>query len=111
MVYHNHMHSLLEWIDENIYVNLKIDDVAKKSGYSKWHLQRVFSLYTGMTLGHYIRKKKVMLAANDLLSTSESILDISIKYGYESQQSFTRTFSKHYSMPPACYRRVMSSMK
>lgn len=59
MVYHNHMHSLLEWIDENIYVNLKIDDVAKKSGYSKWHLQRVFSLYTGMTLGHYIRKRRL----------------------------------------------------
>jgi len=77
MVYHNHMHALLEWIDENIHANLKIDDVASKSGYSKWHLQRVFSFYTGMSLG----------------------------------QSFTRTFRKHYSMPPACYRRTMSNLK
>ncbi|MED5632838.1 helix-turn-helix domain-containing protein [Enterobacter hormaechei] len=111
MVYHNHMHSLLAWIDENIHANLKIDDVATKSGYSKWHLQRVFSFYTGMSLGQYIRIKKIMLAAQDLLCTSETVLDISIKYGYDSQQSFTRTFRRHYSMPPARYRRTMISLK
>lgn len=111
MVYHNHMHSLLEWIDKNIHVNLKIDDVATKSGYSKWHLQRLFGFYTGRPLGQYIREKKVMLAAHDLRCTSETVLEISIKYGYDSQQSFTRIFSKYYSVPPACYRRIMANIK
>lgn len=111
MLYHDHIQALLKWIDENICDNLKIDDVATRSGYSKWHLQRVFNLYVGMSLGQYIRQKKLILAAKDLLSTSESILDISVKYGYESQQSFTRTFSKYYRMPPAYYRRQMSTLK
>ena len=52
---------LIKWIDLHIEGRLKIEDVAEKSGYSKWHLQRMFLQVTGETLGCYIRKKSCIL--------------------------------------------------
>lgn len=100
------IHELTGWIEVNINKPLKIDDVAEKSGYSKWHLQRMFCRVMDISLGHYIRDKKMRLAAQDLIDSQESIMDISVKYGYDSQQSFTRTFSKKYHVPPATFRRL-----
>jgi AraC family multidrug resistance transcriptional activator len=97
---------LVTWIDDNIKQPLKIDDVAARAGYSKWHLQRMFQRITHKSLGHYIRDKKMELAAHDLIDGSESVIDISVKYGYDSQQSFTRTFAKKYHVPPATFRRL-----
>ncbi len=97
---------LLEWIDINIDKPLKIEDVAQRSGYSKWHLQRVFSQVMDVNLAHYIRDKKLEMAARDLVQGSESLLSISCKYGFDSQQSFTRSFVKKYRLPPSRFRRA-----
>lgn len=95
---------LILWIDSNIEHRLSIEDVAKKSGYSKWYLQRIFSDETGKSLAKFIRDKKLAYVVEDLLVTNESILNLALKYGFESQQSFTRTFSKKYGFPPHQYR-------
>ena len=93
------------WIDANIDKRLTINDVAEKSGYSKWHLQRVFYEVKKKTLACYIRDRKLEMAAKDLLDSEDSVLSISFKYGFDSQQSFTRVFSKKYCIPPSRYRR------
>jgi AraC family of transcriptional regulator, multidrug resistance transcriptional activator len=97
---------LLAWIDENIRSPLKIEDVAQRSGYSKWHLQRMFHRIMNISLGNYIRDKKLELAAHDLIDSNEAVIEISVKYGYDSQQSFTRSFARKYNVPPATYRRM-----
>lgn len=51
--------TLIEWIDEHIDQPLNIDVVAKKSGYSKWYLQRMFRTVTHQTLGEYIRQRRL----------------------------------------------------
>jgi len=93
------------WIDNNIDKPLRIDDVATRAGYSKWHLQRLFHEITTIPMGVYIRNKKLESAAYDLWATDESIITISTKYGFDSQQTFTRIFSKKYNMPPGAWRR------
>ncbi|WP_072094089.1 helix-turn-helix domain-containing protein [Trabulsiella odontotermitis] len=110
---HNYLviQELLFWIESNIQKPLFIEDVAKHAGYSKWYLQRLFSKYTGRSLANYIKRRKMELAANDLCCTSEKIIDISIKYGFDSQQSFTRAFRKIYNQSPAVYRKRMSEHK
>ncbi|MEX3021660.1 helix-turn-helix domain-containing protein [Kluyvera sp. STS39-E] len=96
---------ILTWIDINICVPLKINDVAEKAGYSKWHFQRIFHRVTQRTLANYIRDRKLELAAWDLSNTNDDISYISYKYGFDSQQSFTRTFSRKYNIPPSAYRK------
>lgn len=96
---------LISWISENIRSSIKIEDVAHRAGYSKWHLQRIFYRIMNVSMGGYIRNKKLELAAHDLLDSHETVIDISVKYGYDSQQSFTRSFVRKYHVPPATYRR------
>ena len=92
------------WIDNNITLPLSIEDVAVRSGYSRWHLQRVFQRIKGKPLATYIRDKKLDLAAQALIKGQESVVDIGFRYGFDSQQSFTRCFSKKYAIPPQKYR-------
>lgn len=99
------MTSMKEWIDCNVHGSMRIDDVVKKSGYSKWHLQRLFKKHAGKTLGVYIREKKMEVAANDLVNSNENIIDICYKHRFESQQTFTRMFRKQFNTPPKKYRK------
>ena len=48
--------TIVEWIDDNLHQPLRIDDIARHAGYSKWHLQRLFLQYKGESLGRYIRE-------------------------------------------------------
>ncbi|MTD37065.1 RamA family antibiotic efflux transcriptional regulator [Erwinia sp. CPCC 100877] len=102
---HQVIETLIDWIDDNLHQPLRIDDIARRAGYSKWHLQRLFLHYTGQSLGRYIRERKLKMAARDLRTTDEKVFDISLKYGYESQQTFTRIFTRTFHQPPGAYRK------
>lgn len=93
--------TIVEWIDDNLNQPLRIDDIARHAGYSKWHLQRLFMQYKGESLGRYIRERKLLLAARDLRDTDQKVYDICLKYGFDSQQTFTRIFTRTFSQPPA----------
>lgn len=97
---------LIKWIEKNLEQPLSIDNVAKKSGYSKWHLQRMFKEVTGHILGTYIRHRRLTHAALALKLTSKPILDIAMQYRFDSQQTFTRSFKKQFNLTPASYRRA-----
>lgn len=97
--------ALINWIEENLNNDISIDKVVMKSGYSKWHLQRLFSRYAGISLGSYIRRRKLSEAALRLKLTTMSIIDIAEFYGFSSQQVFTRTFKHQFCFSPARYRR------
>ncbi|HAV1831827.1 TPA: helix-turn-helix domain-containing protein [Enterobacter hormaechei subsp. steigerwaltii] len=95
---------ILEWIEDNLRFPLTVEKVSNRSGYSTWHLQRMFKEETGYSLGKYIRERKLTEIAKDLKSTDESICYLAILYGFDSQQSLTRTFKKLFNKPPHEYR-------
>lgn len=96
---------LLEWIEQNLDQPLTLDDIAARSGYSKWHLQRLFKQVTGHVLGTYARRRRLSAAARELRLTHTSVACIADKYQFDSQQTFTRCFKKQFGLPPAGYRR------
>ncbi len=55
---------LIDWIDNHLDSRLDIDTVARRAGYSKWHLQRIFKEHTGQPLGEYIRAKSCKSRSN-----------------------------------------------
>lgn len=101
----NIISDLIKWIEKNLEQPLSIDAVAEKSGYSKWHLQRMFKKVTGQILGTYIRHRRLTHAALALRLTSKPILDIAMQYRFDSQQTFTRSFKRQFNVTPATYRR------
>lgn len=97
---------LLSWLDSHLDTPLTLDHVAAKSGYSKWHLQRMFKEVTGQAIGSYIRQRRLTVAAFALRITRKSILEIALQYHFDSQQTFTRAFKKQFDQTPASYRRA-----
>lgn len=101
--------TLIEWIDDHIDQPLNIDVVAKKSGYSKWYLQRMFRQVTHQTLGDYIRQRRLSMAAEELRTTQRPIFDIAMDLGYVSQQTFSRVFRREFNRTPSDYRHQISA--
>ncbi|KYQ98057.1 AraC family transcriptional regulator [Serratia plymuthica] len=102
----NHIKDLLVWIEDNLTNPLSLDIVSAKSGYSKWYLQRLFKKQTGLSLASYIRARRLYLAAFALRFTRKSILDISVEYQFDNQQTFSRCFKKHFAESPSVYRHA-----
>lgn len=98
------IYDLAEWIESQLASDLSVNIVAARSGYSKWYLQRAYHILTGITLGRYIRLRKLSAAAAELQITKTPILDISLKYGFTTQQAFTRSFKSYFHQTPAKYR-------
>ena len=96
--------TLTEWIDEHIDQPLNIDVVARKSGYSKWYLQRMFRTVMHQTLGDYIRQRRLLLAAEALRTTRRPFLILRWIWGYVSQQTFSRVFRREFDRTPSDYR-------
>lgn len=86
--------ALLAWIEQNLDQPLTLDDIAAKSGYSKWHLQRLFKELTGEILGTYARRRRLTAAARELRLTNHGVAFIADKYQFDSQQTFTPLFQK-----------------
>ncbi|WJY16575.1 MDR efflux pump AcrAB transcriptional activator RobA [Pectobacteriaceae bacterium CE90] len=95
---------LLTWLESHLTERLSLDKVALKSGYSKWHLQRMFKEVTGHVIGSYIRARRLSTAAVALRLTNRPILDIALECHFDSQQTFTRAFKKQFSQTPGRYR-------
>lgn len=102
---HDVISELVAWIETQLSTKLTIDKVASRSGYSKWHLQRTYLKSTGMTLGEYIRRRQLSCAAAELRLTRSGVIDVAMKYGFSSQQTFTRSFREFFGQPPGRYRR------
>ncbi|BBU83814.1 MDR efflux pump AcrAB transcriptional activator MarA [Escherichia coli] len=93
------IHSILDWIEDNLESPLSLEKVSERSGYSKWHLQRMFKKETGHSLGQYIRSRKMTEIAQKLKESNEPILYLAERYGFESQQTLTRTFKNYFDVP------------
>lgn len=92
------------YIDSHLQEELDLDKLAKEAGYSKYHLERLFTKHYGCTLTKYIREERLKTAAIQLAFTNASILEIAFGACYESQQAFTLAFKRLYKVSPGSYR-------
>lgn len=101
MTWSQRMNLAIEYIESNLDSALSIEDVAKEACCSKYHFHRMFFANFKITCAEYIRRRKLTLAAVELLNTNESIVDIAFKYGYESPNAFTRAFRNIHGINPS----------
>jgi AraC family transcriptional activator of mar-sox-rob regulon/AraC family transposon Tn10 TetD transcriptional regulator len=99
---------VLYYIEDNFVSGIDIDDISRFSGYSRRHIQSVLKQRINMPVGLYIRKRRVTKAANLLRLTHMDIIDISVRVGFDSQQSFCREFKKLTGYTPTEYRKNSS---
>lgn len=103
--------SAVEYIEENLTEELDIGDIAAKAYVSPFHFQRIFSVLCGMTVGDYIRCRRLTLAAQELSSSDIKVIDAAVKYGYDSPDSFARAFAKFHGISPSAAKERGASLK
>lgn len=101
MSYIDALENALGYIEAHLKGDIDLSDVAKEAGYSLYHFQRIFKGVVGDSIKEYIRKRRITEAAKELTHTDESIIDIGIKYGYQSREAFSRAFEKVYGRSPS----------
>lgn len=77
----------------------------------KRKFQRIFSIVTGMTVGDYIRSRRLTLAGNELKGSDVKVLDTALKYGYETAESFTKAFTRFHGVTPSVAKHQKSVLK
>ncbi len=100
------MDDALRYIESHLTDEIDLHVVAQKAGCSIYNFQRVFSFLIGQSLFEYIRGRRLTLAAEELRHTKDRILDIAVKYGYESQEAFARAFLKFHGVTPSAARQM-----
>lgn len=94
----------VDYVEAHITEELDFSEIAKQAYSSSFHFQRVFSILCGFTLGDYIRMRRLSLAGSELAATDTRILDIAVKYGYDTQASFSRALTRFHGVTPSQIR-------
>ena len=98
------MNQAIEYLESKMYEDADLSKAAGYSGYTLLDFQRIFSFLTNTTVGMYIRRRRLSLAADDIVSGKEKIIDIALKYGYESPTAFSRAFRQLFGVSPSSAR-------
>lgn len=105
------MNEALTYIEKNLTNEIEYKEVARKALCSEYHFKRMFSLLAGISLSEYIRRRRLTLAAFELIDSSMKVIDIALKYGYNSPDSFARAFQSLHGITPSEARNNGYSLK
>lgn len=111
MNYYESLNKVVDKIEEDLAKDINYKQLAKIVGTSSYTLQRIFVFLTGITLTEYIRKRRLSNAAEELLNTDTKIVDIALKYKYDSPISFSNAFKKMHGISPQNLRKNNVSIK
>ncbi len=105
------MNDALYYIEENLDNEIDFKEAARLAFCSEYHFQRMFSFLAGITLSEYIRRRRLTFAAFELNNSNIRIIDLAVKYGYSSPDSFTRAFQGMHGVTPSEARNNGQSLK
>ena len=101
----------IEYIEKNLTEELDIGEIAKKAAISPFYYQRMFGALCGMTVGEYIRARRMTVAAQELAFSDNKVIDIAVKYGYDSPDSFAKAFQRFHGITPAQARESGAGLR
>jgi AraC family transcriptional regulator len=95
------MNNAMAYIEEHVTEDIDYRKISKIAYCSEYHFKRMFSFLSGVSLSEYIRRRKLTLAAFDLKDRNLRIIDVAMKYGYSSADSFSRAFHSMHGILPS----------
>lgn len=104
--YYNKLQIVLDYIEVHIKEDLTVERLAQICYYSANHFNRIFQSIVGIPVLDYIKKRKLSLAAAEIINTEQNILDIALNYGFNSHETFSRAFKRIFDITPQAYRKM-----
>jgi len=101
----------VEYIENHITEEITVEDVANEVYISPFYFQKGFSLLCGFTIAEYIRNRRLSLAGNELATSEKKVIDIAMKYGYDSPDSFTKAFTRFHGVTPSMVQKNSEMLK
>ncbi|MGF2053730.1 AraC family transcriptional regulator [Vagococcus fluvialis] len=101
----NEFAAIINYIEEHLEDNIDMKKIEQLAKVSEYNFQKIFSILSGLTLGDYIRKRRLSKSLYDLRETDEKIIDIAFKYGYSSSESYSRAFQQLFNISPSKARK------
>lgn len=101
----------IDYIEAHLTEDIDYDKIAATGFSSSYHFQRIFSILCGYTLGEYIRFRRLSVAGAELASGKEKVINVALKYGYDSPDSFAKAFQKFHGITPSQARADGSTLK
>lgn len=108
---YEYLNQMIKYIEDNLAEDIEYKELAKIVGVSEYNLQRIFTFLTNMSLSEYIRKRKLSKSFEELKTTNIKVIDLAIKYGYDSQISFGRAFKAMFGITPSECRNSNAEFK
>jgi AraC family transcriptional regulator len=101
----------IDYIEDNITEELDYKKIAEQAACSSYYFQKIFSVLCDMSLGEYIRNRRLALAGSELVNSGIRVIDVALKYGYSTPESFTRAFTLFHGISPTEARRCNTSLR
>lgn len=95
----------IDFMEGHLLDDISIDEIAGQANISPFHFQRTFMILTDTSVGEYLRRRRLTLAAQELATTDVKIIDLAYKYGYDSPEAFTKAFRKQHGISPSEARK------
>jgi AraC family transcriptional regulator len=101
----------IDYMEEHLLENITIESIAKQANASSFHFQRTFAILTDMSVGEYLRRRRLTLAAEELSRSNCKIIDLSHKYGYDTPEAFTKAFRRQHGVTPSETRKSIGKLQ
>lgn len=95
------MQNAIDYIEEHLTGDVDNNELAKRACMSSFYFQRIFKALFGYTVGEYIRFRRLTLAGSELAENDVKVIDVAMKYGYETPESFSRAFKEFHGISPS----------
>jgi AraC family transcriptional regulator len=106
MEWSDRMNAAISYIEDNLDGEIDFSKAADKACCSLSHFQRMFFAIIGVTPAEYARRRRLTLAARELMTNTAKIIDIALKYGYDSPEAFSRAFRNVHGINPQAARTM-----
>ena len=111
MNYINEIQKAIDYIEDNLDKDINFEIVAKEVGMSAFYFHRIFTAIIGISPTAYIRNRRLTVAAQEISKNNENILDIALKYGFESHEAFSRAFKNFHGVVPKLAKKDGNEFK
>lgn len=105
------LQNAIDYMENHLLDDISIESIARQANVSEFHFQRIFSVLTDITVGEYLRRRRLTLAAQELSSTESKIIDVALKYGYDTPESFSKAFRRQHGITPSQARNYTGKLK